>query len=284
MTKRIALISDIHGNQTALEAVIDDLHKHPVDETWFLGDLLGPGPATDVLFDLLEQVNTTIFLNGNWDTDCFLPVLNAPETIDTTSPKWVYLGRIGQYIGEHITPEHLAIMQNAPIHAEIAQGPLNLSLNHNLPDVARGRDLEVAADTNAFAPLFTNESVDIAVYAHVHHPLLRYSTDDRLIINPGAVGEPYFNHPRLNADRRAQYAILTLDDQGMADVEFRKVTYDIPTELARARVANLPYYELYQELLESGISHTNESDYLMQFDTDGHYTAELETFLNQQRQ
>ncbi|RRG18381.1 metallophosphoesterase [Weissella viridescens] len=281
MTKRIALISDIHGNQTALEAVVADIKRSNVDESWFLGDLLGPGPATDVLFDLLNEVHTTIFLNGNWDTDCFLPVLNAPETIDLTTQKWVYLGRVGQYIAEHLTPEHLAIMQQAPIHAEIKQGPLTLSLNHNLPDLARGRDLEVATDANAFTPLFTSDAIDIAIYAHVHHQLLRYSTDDRLIINPGAVGEPYFTHPRLNADRRAQYAILTLDDQGMPEIDFRKVAYDIATELKRAQTANLPYYELYQELLESGISHTNDSDYLKQFDPDGHYATELQSFLNQ---
>ena len=42
MTKRIALLSDIHGNQTALKAVIADLSKQAIDDCWFLGDLVMP--------------------------------------------------------------------------------------------------------------------------------------------------------------------------------------------------------------------------------------------------
>ncbi|MFR8086463.1 MAG: metallophosphoesterase family protein, partial [Leuconostoc gelidum] len=62
MKQRIALLSDVHGNSTALSAVVDDLKKQDVDECWFLGDLVMPGPGTNELFDLLGNINTAIYI------------------------------------------------------------------------------------------------------------------------------------------------------------------------------------------------------------------------------
>ena len=60
----------------------------------------------------------------------------------------------------------------------------------------------------------------------------------------------------------AQYAILKIDEQGLADVDFRRVAYDVNKELEMARTLKLPYYEVYYESLVNGIHHTHNHDLL----------------------
>ena len=55
MNHRIAILSDIHGDTTALEAVIADARALGATEYWLLGDILLPGPGREDLFDLLER-------------------------------------------------------------------------------------------------------------------------------------------------------------------------------------------------------------------------------------
>ena len=66
MTK-IALLSDIHGNTTALEAVLEDSRKAKVDEYWLLGDSLMPGTGRRALLELLEELPSTVKVLGNWE-------------------------------------------------------------------------------------------------------------------------------------------------------------------------------------------------------------------------
>lgn len=53
----IAVMADVHGNQTALAAVLADANKHAATQYWFLGDLFLPGPADVGLIQLLQAVH-----------------------------------------------------------------------------------------------------------------------------------------------------------------------------------------------------------------------------------
>ena len=66
MTK-IALLSDIHGNTTALEAVLEDAKRAGVEEYWLLGDVLMPGTGRRHLLNLLEELPITVQILGNWE-------------------------------------------------------------------------------------------------------------------------------------------------------------------------------------------------------------------------
>ena len=69
MTK-IALLSDIHGNMTALEAVLADSQRAKVDEYWLLGDTLMPGTGRRALLDLLEELPITVKVLGTGKIVC----------------------------------------------------------------------------------------------------------------------------------------------------------------------------------------------------------------------
>lgn len=279
MTKRIALLSDIHGNQTALKAVIADLSKQAIDDCWFLGDLVMPGPATNEVFELLENINTSVYIRGNWD-DCFLDVQQKKVGVHFDDPSDVYIGLLGQYVAEHLKVDYQNKLKSLPIHTTKEVNGLSINLSHNLNTLNSGPALLADAAMSHFDELFLNQTTDIAVYGHVHHQMLRYSSQDQMVINPGSVGQPFFKYGRLNADRRAQYAILEIDDAGLAEVTFRKVGYDLTQELDYAKESVLPYLNLYQEILFDGVAHTHDDELLGKINQQYGYVELLQQLIN----
>lgn len=278
MTK-IALISDIHGNETALEAVVQDIKKQNITESWFLGDLFLPGPAGKNVFDLLSTINTTVFLRGNWD-DVLLKVNAAQAQYNLDDPSDIYMGYLAHYLSKQLDDKYLKLIQDAPIHAEISIHDIHFVLSHNELNSNGGPNLLPKAATEMFDGLFKDDTVDVAIYAHTHHQLMRYGTNDQLVLNPGSIGEPFFRHPKLNADRRAQYALIDIDHTGIKDVTFKKVAYDINTEMERAKAVNLPYLDLYYILLTQGISPTQNKALLAQKNQEDGYAVLFREVLN----
>lgn len=271
---KIALLSDVHGNITALEAVIEDALKEKVTEFWFIGDLIMPGPGTNQLFTMLNQLNLTVFVKGNWE-DCFLEGIGSE--IDLNRPTDIYIARLAHYQLEHLTDETINFIKDLPIHVTRQVYGLSIGISHNLPNKNYGPALIPSGAQDAYDELF-DKKLDIAIFGHVHHPMMRYSSRDQLIINPGAIGQPFSNWSNLAADLRAQYAILEIDDQGLADVHFKKVYYDCEKELKLAKEANLPYFELYQQLLKTGQTHTHDAERLAEINQSFDYVDDVEAF------
>ena len=214
MTK-IALLSDIHGNTTALEAVLEDSRKAKVDEYWLLGDSLMPGTGRRALLELLEELPITVKVLGNWEDSLWRAMRGM---LDETRSSHRYLMRQCQYILEEITPQEIEAMQEMPmqVHREIAG--LKIGITHHLPDKNWGRELIHIGEQKDFDRLVTNPSCDIAVYGHIHQQFFRYGTGGELIINPGSIGQPFFLEKNLRKDLRAMYAILEFDQMGLKDV------------------------------------------------------------------
>ena len=96
--KRIAVFSDTHGNLTALQAMYRDSIAQHVDEYWFIGDLLMPGPSVKPIWDILQEMKPTVIVRGNWDD---LVVRGARGMMDMERPSHIYFARLAQYVAEH---------------------------------------------------------------------------------------------------------------------------------------------------------------------------------------
>lgn len=279
MKRRIALLSDVHGNTTALSAVVADLKKRNVDDCWFLGDLVLPGPGNNELFDLLNSINTSIYIKGNWD-DCLLEVIKQNSTIDLNDASDIYIGILAKYVYRHLSMINTNKIKNFETSTTRIINNMKINISHNSPQKNYGSELLPVAETSNFDALFDDSSYDIAVYGHVHHQLLRYSSKGQLVINPGTIGEPFFTHSKLNDDRRAQYAILEIDEMGLADVDFRKVTYNLDQEVSLATKVGLPYAELYSAMIYAGRAYTHNQEILSEINQTHNYLDELRSFLN----
>lgn len=243
MKYRIAILSDIHGDTTALRAVLADAHEHDITEYWLLGDVLLPGPGEEDLFELLDSIPITAAVRGNWD-DCVLEALDGQYGLD--DPQEVQLLRLTQYLMERLDPRRIDWIRSLPLVRIKKVNGLTFHLSHNLPDKNWGGDLQVTQDTSAFDQLVSPE-IDVAIYGHVHKQLLRYASQGQQIINPGTIGMPYFDWKPLQ-NHRAQYTIIEVEEDGLSNISFRKVAYDYEAELGLAREKKLPFIELYEEL------------------------------------
>ena len=160
---------------------------------------------------------------------------------------------------------------------------MKIAVSHHLPDKNWGRELIHIGEQSDFDRLFEGNDCAVAVYGHIHQQFLRYGTQGQLIINPGSIGQPFFLDSALRQDLRAQYAILEIDETGLADVDFRRVAYDVEQELRLARKLHLPYYEIYQESLVNGIHHTHNHDLLREISEREGYADEIAAFLKSSR-
>jgi putative phosphoesterase len=233
---RIAVVTDIHANLTALDAVIADIRTAAVDLVVHGGDLVSGGSRPAEVIDRIREMGWP-GVYGNTDEMLWLPhrvaeVLQAPP-----------LHRIRGLLLAHTIPttlaavgdERLAWLRALP--RRWAQG--SLAVVHAGPDdvwqivpaTASDDDLE-----RAFAPLAS----PCVVYGHIHQPFVR-RLPSRTIANSGAVSLSY------DGDRRASYAVV---EEGR--VEIRRVDYDVDAEIRLLMVSDDPFAESTAATLRSG--------------------------------
>jgi ser/thr protein phosphatase family protein len=277
MMTKIAVLSDIHGNTTALNAVLEDALSLQVDEYWLLGDILMPGTGRKNILETLADLPITAQVLGNWEYSLWRA---CHRKLDETKPSLRYLLRQCQYIMEEVSQEEIDALQNYPLQIHRQFGDLTIGLSHHLPDKNWGRELIHLGKQEDFDRLVTDPACDIAVYGHIHQQLLRYGSGGQLILNPGSIGQPFFLSSNLRRDLRAQYMILEFDEKGLKDVDFRRVDYDVQAELQLAKDLNLPYYQVYYESLVKGIHHTHNQDLLHEIAQEQGHDAELDDWLS----
>lgn len=278
MTKRIAVFSDVHGNVHAFQAMYQDAIKQQIDESWFIGDLLMPGPGIDAIWQIFQQLHPSVIVRGNWDD---LTVRGARGQMDLDKPSHVYFARLAQYIGERIDPAVIDEIASWPLHQTVKVGPLTFGISHNLPNLNMGQALFPTNDTQNFDQLFGQQTPDVAIYAHVHHELLRYASDERKVLNPGSVGEPFNGWDRLQKDTRAHYLILEVDAEGIAGLNFRHIGYDREAEGQLADQSGVPYLELYHRTLRTGRVDTHNQPLVDAQNRKYHYAEEYQKYAQQ---
>ncbi|WP_061604956.1 metallophosphoesterase family protein [Streptococcus parasanguinis] len=275
MNNRIAILSDIHGDTRALEAVIADARALDATEYWLLGDILLPGPGREDLFDLLDEIPITAAVRGNWD-DCVLEALDGKYGLE--DPQEIQMLRLTQYVMEGIDPKRIDWLRSLPLMEKKEVNGIRFSLTHNLPEKNYGGDLRPANATENFDQLLDDQT-DMAIYGHVHKQLLRYGSQGQQILNPGTIGMPYFDWMPLQ-NHRAQYALIDVEEDGVTNLQFRKVAYDYEAELQDAKDKDLPYFELYEELRREDNYPGHNSELLASLNEKYNYAKEVAAYFD----
>ena len=275
MNHKIAILSDIHGNTTALAGVLKDAKNLGATEYWLLGDIFLPGPGANDLVALLKDLPITASVRGNWD-DCVLEVLDGQYGLE--DPQEIQLMRLTQFLMERMDPATITWLRSLPMLEKKEVDGLRFSLSHNLPDKNYGGDLSVGNNTDKFDQLL-DETTDIAVYGHVHKQLLRYGSQGQQIINPGSIGMPYFDWVGLK-NHRAQYALLEVENGELVNIQFRKVAYDYEAELESAKTKDLPFIEMYEELRREDNYQGHNRDLLASLNEKYGYVKDVQNYFD----
>lgn len=233
---RIAIVSDIHGNRTAFDAVLADLRRMSPDLVLHGGDLADSGSSPVEIVDRIRDLGWPgVF--GNTDEMLFRPESLAEFANQSPhlKPLLAIVEEMAEAAREALGEERVAWMGSLPR----TWANDDLVLVHAAPDTpwrAPGPD---AGDAELQA-VYGAAGRRVAVYGHIHCPYVR-TLSGLTVANSGSAGMPY------DGDRRAAY--LLLDNR---QVTIRRVDYDVEREVAALSASPLPHAEWLARILETG--------------------------------
>jgi len=246
MRTKLAIISDVHANASALSAVLEDIDRSGVRAVACLGDTVGYGASPAACISMIAALGErlVVHVRGNhedalFDADAFAEM----NEVARTAIRWT---------GRQLPRTHLEWLRRVPGGAEFGC----VQAVHDSPMPAANTYLR---DRSGAAVAFRGVASEICLVGHTHVPMLfRTSRDapdaaprvdeitahllhadesislargERFILNPGSVGQP------RDADCRASYGVLDLERRVFT---IRRVEYDLPAAQRALELAGLP--------------------------------------------
>ena len=233
---RTLIVSDVHSNLEALEAVLVDAERHGgFDRVWCLGDMVGYGPDPSACLDRLREFELTA-VAGNHD-------YAAAGVIDAADFNGAAFAAI-RWTAEQLSEDDTAFLAGLPTVS--IETPFTL-----VHGTLRDPIVEYLLHPSQAVVTFNLLTTEYCLVGHSHYPFICPESSglplflppreaeavpldgQRCIVNPGSVGQP------RDLDPRASYAVYNSDAN---TVEHRRVEYDRATTQEKMRKAGLPQY------------------------------------------
>lgn len=238
---KVAIISDIHGNATALESVLRDIFSKGVSDIVVLGDLVFRGPEPKRVLDLLRSTSALV-LKGNTDEWIIRGI--KEDEVPTSDYRIMNLER--QWTVDQLTAEDLKYLGSLPLECSMSlSSTMSVHCFHATPDDLFEVILPSEPVDKFRKKIMTKKQASIYAYAHTHHPLLRY-IDGKCIINPGGVGYTFDGYTQ------SSYAIVE-EENGQLRVSIERINYNVAQVIDLYEKLQYPNAELMKQVVLSGI-------------------------------
>lgn len=233
---KIAVISDIHGNIPALEAVLSDIKSRGINRIICLGDLAGKGPSSDIVVDMIKE-NCEAAVKGNWD---YL----ISEVYDSDVLLW-HRRKLGD--------RRIKYLIDLPLYTELYMSGRVIRLCHAAPDDVFHR----VRSTSTFEEKLTlfidpsedRKESDVVGYGDIHGAYID-NFKGKTLFNVGSVGNP------LDLTQ-ASYGIIEGEygskENSSFSITLVRVPYDIEEAVQQAKDSGMPDLEEYINELRTGI-------------------------------
>jgi putative phosphoesterase len=212
---KILILADIHGNWPALQAV-----QEPHDLCFCLGDLVDYGLEPIPCIEWVQQ-HTRYCVRGNHDH----AVAQRAATNGRNGFKYLS-GVTRQLTWEYLQPLHLRYLASLPVTLRVTVDEVRFLLVHATP--RDPLDEYMGNNPDYWARHLQNVDADVVCVGHTHYPYV-LPIDDKLIINPGSVGQP------RDGDPRASYAVW---EKGEAQI--KRTAYPVEEVIQRIEASDLP--------------------------------------------
>lgn len=227
---KIAIISDIHGNNEALNAVLKDINNQKCDKIFCLGDLAMAGPEPSKVVNKIKNMlnNNFILIQGNTDEKLGTYSKNFEEILDKNVPVMANAYRADL---KELTDNDKDFLAKLPENIILEERGIKIMLCHGsprkndeniYPDLPMEQIEEIIADSNS----------DIIFCGHTHIPCGYETNSGRTVVNVGSVGRPFSEQPK------ACYAIMTIKENKSFEIEHRLINYDVETASEKLKKRN----------------------------------------------
>lgn len=238
--ERIALISDVHGNLTALDAVLDDIGSRGIERIINLGDFVGKGPRGSDVIDLCDKV-CDVNIRGNWDD-------HLPLWDDESSREMVWWR-------DELRQDQRDWLLTRPLSYDLLISGRRLRLFHASSTSPHVR-VHAWPAADRFERMFVNTSMtgngprpSMVGYGDIHEAFVQVKRG-RTLFNVGSVGNPLDEPVPC-------YVVLEgiVDEPDLAPfgMQFVRVPYDVEGELAVAAERGMPELAPYAAELRTAV-------------------------------
>lgn len=225
---RIGILSDIHGNLPALEAVLTEMRSRELDSMYCLGDLVGYGASPNEVVERIQREGIPTVM-GNYDDgvgfdrdDCGCAYQDPQDkALGDQSLAWTKA---------KTTSANKAFLRELKPEFRFDADGCRVLLVHGSPRKMNEYLFEDRA-LSSFQRLAAGSNADLIVFGHTHRPYARF-VDDVWFVNAGSVGKP------KDGDWRACFIVLT--PGGPVPAEFVRVPYDVQRASKAIRDSELP--------------------------------------------
>jgi putative phosphoesterase len=213
---RIAVLSDIHANAQALEAVMNDLISQNCEHVFCLGDIVLAGPQPkDVMEYVMAQEGTWTIIQGNTDK---MIAQYGPDVVEFLEAQYPVMANALTDDMNQLDDNHRVFLANLPPMLSLEVEGCSVLLVHGSPR-ANNEDILPEMPIEQVEEIIKGTQEKLILCGHTHIPCGYQTNSGQTVVNVGSVGRPMTQEPR------ACYAIIDFAD-GSFEIRHRFVPYD----------------------------------------------------------
>jgi len=220
---KVGVISDIHGNLPALEAVLTELGQEGVNTLLCAGDIVGTLGWSDAVCSLVRLTADKV-VYGNHDANVMPRFQNSNQVLSMEY----------KIVTEDLSPENIEWLKQLPDRQDFMLGGHQTTLVHAHPNKEphHGFPAQNYLDPGKYTKAGANKDSEIVIHGHTHNQhavnLGKFEGQHGLILNPGSVGVPWY--------KPAEYAIF---DPTTLEYDLRRVEYDTERNIDKFKALGL---------------------------------------------
>ena len=234
---KIAVLSDVHGNASALERVLDDLKSSNIKKVIILGDMIMKGPMPQKVLKLLRSSGLEILSWVKGNTDLWFQQFNYNiHPAGKEAENFTYY----KYAVDHLDHNDISFINDLPEKQSLNIYNTSILCVHGTPkSIVEAIDETVPMDEVRKAIDGVTENIILSGHSHTS---FIGECDDRKIFNVGSIGN------MMDGDNRISYGILDFSGEEVKLIN-KRLEYDTAEAIEYAETHSFPYVEKYKDLI-----------------------------------
>lgn len=244
---KIAIISDIHGNDEALTAVLNDIESQKCDKIYCLGDLAMAGPEPSYVLNKIKNLVTNgkiVTIQGN--TDKMLSLYNQ-EIYDKLKKTVPVMANAYSADSCELSDVDKAFLSSLPEKITVEINGVKIMFCHGSP-VKNDDNITSDIPLDRLENMIKDADAEVIFCGHTHVPCGFATNSKKTVVNAGSVGRPFSEEPK------SCYAIMDIQDNSDYSIEHRIIKYDFEAAARKLEKRNFEGSEKLASMLRKATS------------------------------